>query len=1386
MSVATGTPLDTLGSALLALGSVGGDRCVDGTAPAAGVHLLWTVEPGLGFPVGGYDVARRRHQPLQRVSLPFDQPGVTGGEVTWTSGAFTVAVSAGPVALDDACGGPARGLALAGPARTLTVTYAESYGVAVSASGVGAPPVVEATGPAAGPDAVLARRTAHAEAGRWSVDLWAPGVTDARITGDDLLVCTFTIGVAGPWDGWEPLTRRPVLLPLVPPGSRNALDQVDDRAATVSRARSRLSDALPSGTADRLADDLAGAPRAAVERLLREGPGARLPAVASAAQQAAGAPQLGLDVTVVLGLAALDPNVSRMLGLTWHDPDTSGRWDYRVTGHYGPVRFPGTMIRFDGLLPGARAGGVLRVGGTTVVGSGGLEVLAAADASHCAVLRVRRPLLGAPAGLILPPGTRSVRLRPATAGGGDGIVFTGRRGDRDVAVVTGGSERLVVIEDAGGLETVTWSGGPLDLADVELAAIAGTVGDQAAYAWNVSAQDRKPVGALALVDVGADADAGRPGPDGRLPVSAGVVGADWEPAGDVRGPGLPVRTQVALSWRGRSAQPAPDGPVTLVEQNLLPLAVTRAGGQAGSWPGPQVPQRWTYTVADPGWYALRVRGIDAFGRLGSWTADRTVQVAASPEPGAPAGLTARYLDPADPDLSDADRALSAGTAGVVVGWAWPVGRRLAAPAVDGTGEFRIYLHRGDPNLAIGTVLAVRRGVGRSTLDTDVHWAGPADALAGQLLRLGGVSYPILGHDSGSGVGVEVAHVSGPLRRPGTGPFSVTVAQDSGRYVGFGRSGDFQFRAAVLPAQGADPVTAVVRTVAETADGAEVTLTDPLVLALRRAGGPSTPSNVTVAVVPGVLLCRGVAYPVLAQGDGSAVVRIGAARRFDGAPLLPAAGDTCTVWSGTTYQAWLPGVLLEPDADEAVAVGFVGVAACDGDPAAADDPCWDRPGRGGLGGRTGREGPTGRAARVAAPHRVPPPALPVTRPPEVDGDVPAVRAEPADWYGRAHWPVPLDPVDGAVGYRVLRASTAALFAYDLSLRRTGREPYADGPFPDDGASASWLAEHHPSVPVADLTADPTTLPAEVAADVAATWRDWSAWFYPRLNNRAVMDLADLDTHREPFRPAHPGTVPGPVYVDTMDGRGAGRFVYRVRTVDASGTAGPWSATLPIVELRDVTPPKTPTLLSVLGEEDAVSLAWRSGTEPDLAGYRIWRSADPAELTDVRRLPAYAEMTATGVGGGTGGGDGTGAALWTGWTDAGPAPLTQWFYRVAAVDRAGNVSPPTDVVSARPIHTEPPEPPTWTEAVRDGSTAVLAWSVAQDGVACMVERQRGAERIFTSRSGWLSSGPGPREFGWTDDEPGSGVVTYRIRARDVTGNEQRYRWNPVTVPAAEEGA
>ena len=380
-------------------------------------------------------------------------------------------------------------------------------------------------------------------------------------------------------------------------------------------------------------------------------------------------------------------------------------------------------------------------------------------------------------------------------------------------------------------------------------------------------------------------------------------------------------------------------------------------------------------------------------------------------------------------------------------------------------------------------------------------------------------------------------------------------------------------------------------------------------------------------------------------------------------------------------------------------------------------------------------------------------MPVDRPPDQDGDIPADRAEPADWYGRARYDLEFSPVAGATGYRVGRASVAALCESDRTARQAGVAPYEGGPFDDAGASEAWLEQHHPSVAVEDLTV------AAPSPSALAAWRDWSAWFYPQRLNRELMALAELPCNEEALRPAHEGTIATAPFADELDGRGLGRFVYRLRSVDASGNASAWSAAFPLVEVHDVTPPATPSLTAVLSAQDAVVLSWRANREPDLAGYRVWRARSAAELDDVRRRAVHAELAPT-----------AGAVTET-WTDAVPAGLGSRFYRVAAFDAAGNVSAPTAVAAGRPIDTIAPNPTAWLRAERSGpDTVTLAWEGDEDGLRCQLERRADRARVWAPLTTWL--GPdtrGGRRFRHVDPDADPAVRwRYRVRARDAAGN------------------
>jgi hypothetical protein len=169
----------------------------------------------------------------------------------------------------------------------------------------------------------------------------------------------------------------------------------------------------------------------------------------------------------------------------------------------------------------------------------------------------------------------------------------------------------------------------------------------------------------------------------------------------------------------------------------------------------------------------------------------------------------------------------------------------------------------------------------------------------------------------------------------------------------------------------------------------------------------------------------------------------------------------------------------------------------------------------------------------------------------------------------------------------------------------------------------------------------------------------------------MELAEREGNEDAFRPAHDGTLPTPPFRDTLDGRGRGRFVYRVRSMDASGNASAWSAAFPLVQVRDVTPPDTPTVLSVLGGVRQVTIRWRANLDRDLREYRVWRGRNEAALTDVRRAEPLATLPPTS------------GAVTESWSDTGLAAPRNWYYRLAAVDQQDNMSTPTAVLVGRAV-------------------------------------------------------------------------------------------------------
>jgi thermitase len=121
--------------------------------------------------------------------------------------------------------------------------------------------------------------------------------------------------------------------------------------------------------------------------------------------------------------------------------------------------------------------------------------------------------------------------------------------------------------------------------------------------------------------------------------------------------------------------------------------------------------------------------------------------------------------------------------------------------------------------------------------------------------------------------------------------------------------------------------------------------------------------------------------------------------------------------------------------------------------------------------------------------------------------------------------------------------------------------------------------------------------------------------------------------------------------------------------------------------DVTPPANPAGLAATAGNGVVNLSWTASTEPDLAGYRVYRSTTSGS--------GYAERT-------------TGLVTATSFADSSVTNGTTYYYVIRAADVSGNLSGDSAQVVATPA--APPAATLFADSFESGSLAAGGWSVA----------------------------------------------------------------------------
>ena len=218
---------------------------------------------------------------------------------------------------------------------------------------------------------------------------------------------------------------------------------------------------------------------------------------------------------------------------------------------------------------------------------------------------------------------------------------------------------------------------------------------------------------------------------------------------------------------------------------------------------------------------------------------------------------------------------------------------------------------------------------------------------------------------------------------------------------------------------------------------------------------------------------------------------------------------------------------------------------------------------------------------------------------------------------------------------------------------------------------------------------------------------------------------------------------------------GRYEYAVATVrkaaDRSSVGSPGET---VASESDRTPPARPLSLSLVLARNGVFARWSQPPgDDDLAGYALYRSATPIPASGEGLVPLITGIPVTQV------------------VDPAPQP-GQPHYAVAAIDRAGNVSPPSEPGYLN-IRLVPPQQV--VVGVTNADPPILTWGQAGDGIAGHdVFLGDESANIHLNRRGLVT---GNR---FVDVGYGGGARLYTVFA--VDGNGQRSAGRTVPLPAS----
>lgn len=258
----------------------------------------------------------------------------------------------------------------------------------------------------------------------------------------------------------------------------------------------------------------------------------------------------------------------------------------------------------------------------------------------------------------------------------------------------------------------------------------------------------------------------------------------------------------------------------------------------------------------------------------------------------------------------------------------------------------------------------------------------------------------------------------------------------------------------------------------------------------------------------------------------------------------------------------------------------------------------------------------------------------------------------------------------------------------------------------------------------------------------------------------MDLAGYRVYRRLKGASFPSkpitTTASTSYTDTTVPKDGNVYYYEVRAYDKAGNTSSGTADLGITTV-DRTAPAAPKGVEknwAIGFPTTVTLYWDGNTEPDLAGYRVYRStSSPVAPTPENRV------TGDTLSGG-------------GYRESLPQTGDDYYYVVTAVDTHGNESAPSGTAKFYSLdRTGPVDTALNARAVEDEAGVTLAWDASEltsgDSAGYSVYRSSKPRTAGAIRN---RVGAGVRDTSFTDPAPRPGVKYYYwVVAEDYSGNQ-----------------